>query len=47
MTDWVVAVARISAMGTRKYLGRFDTEQEAAQAYKQFAKNLHGEFSGV
>jgi hypothetical protein len=36
--------ARCRLDGKRKHLGFFDTKDMAAEAYKMFAKNNHGEF---
>lgn len=37
--------ALVMSMGTRKYLGRFETEVEAARAYNVAAQEAHGEFA--
>ena len=37
--------AEITAMYKSKFLGRFDCEIEAAKAYDQAAKKIHGEFA--
>lgn len=37
--------AHIKADGVNHYLGRFDTPEEAAVAYEEAAKRLHGEFA--
>jgi hypothetical protein len=37
--------ARIAFRGHRKYLGSFDTHEQASEAYKRAALELHGEFS--
>jgi len=38
-------VARIRVDGVRQSLGRFDTKEEAAEAYRIAADSLHGEFA--
>ena len=35
----------IQADGKTEYLGIFDDEKEAARAYNEAAKRLHGEFA--
>lgn len=37
--------AQIKANGTLRYLGLFDTAKEAARAYNEVAKEIHGEFA--
>jgi hypothetical protein len=37
--------ARIAKDGRDQYLGRFATQEQAAQAYAAAAKRLHGEFA--
>jgi len=37
--------ARIQVFGTRRFLGYFDTAQEAAVAYDAAAASLHGEYA--
>lgn len=39
--------ASIEIAGRRKYLGRFHTEQEAADAYAAAARELQGEFAHI
>lgn len=39
--------AHIKAHGKRYYLGRFDTELDAALAYDTAARDLHGEHAGL
>lgn len=42
-----VWVAQIVANYKNHYLGRFKTAQEAAEAYDEAAKNLHGNFARI
>lgn len=37
-------VTQISLNGQRQFYGRFMTKEEAAEAYKENAKKLHGQF---
>jgi hypothetical protein len=37
--------ARISVLGSRKYVGWFDTKEQASEAYANAARELHGEFA--
>lgn len=37
-------VSEIKYNGKRKYLGTFNTALEAAEAYRKFAKKVHGDF---
>jgi hypothetical protein len=37
--------AQIKSNGTKKYLGVFNTPEEAARAYDKVARELHGEFA--
>ena len=39
--------AEISANGRRVRIGRFDSVEKAAAAYRDFAERMHGEFSGL
>lgn len=39
--------ADIMANGSRRRLGRFETEHEAAEAYRLAAEELHGEFANA
>ncbi len=39
--------AKIRVDGERIHLGSFETEEEAAEAYKQAAAQYHGEFANV
>lgn len=39
--------AEIKANGVRHYLGRFDTVEDAHQAYVDAAKELHGSFANM
>ena len=36
--------AAIKFKGVRKYIGLFDTQKEASEAYRKEAKKMHGEF---
>lgn len=44
VTKWT---ATISKMRKMIYYGRFDTEIEAAKAYNEWAKEVHGEFANL
>jgi hypothetical protein len=37
-------IAKISVGDREKWLGTFDTAEEASETYKSFAKQLHGEY---
>lgn len=39
--------ARITCKGVREYIGIFDTPEEAARAYDEAAKIIHGEFAAL
>jgi hypothetical protein len=39
--------AEIRSQGKRYHLGRFDTKEEAAEAYRKAAKKLHKEFAKI
>lgn len=39
--------AQIRINGYRKYIGSFATQEEAARAYDEYAKNHHGEFASL
>lgn len=38
-------IAQISANGTKKHLGYFDTPEQASEEYKRQSEKLHGDFS--
>jgi hypothetical protein len=40
-------IAQLEIAGRRKYLGSFDTPQEASVRYQQAVRALHGEFARV
>jgi hypothetical protein len=40
-------LAQIQSDGTHYYLGRFDTKEDAAEAYRKAANKLHKEFAPV
>lgn len=44
-TDWRGWKARITAGGKVHHLGLFKTEEEAARAYNDAARRLHGQFA--
>jgi len=39
--------AEIKANGRRRYLGRYDTPEQAAEAYRRAALRLHGDFANL